>query len=127
MAVIENRAGGVSIAGGVLVAVAATAVLIVLGAALAASSGGAMLEVVYERPEAVYVWLIGALAVGSFLGGRSAAASSRVLTRRDGAYAGLFVWAAITVVLLAVGAAWIAAAPVLAWQLAPLLDWGLWT
>jgi hypothetical protein len=127
MAVIENRVGGVAISGGVIVAVALTAVVIVLGAAIATSTGGTSLALVYERPWAVYSWLIGALAIGSFFGGRTAAASARVVTRREAALAALFVWGAITLVVLAVGAIWIGAAPRLAWELAPLLDWGLWT
>jgi hypothetical protein len=127
MAVIENRVGAVAVAGGVAVAVALTATLIVLGSALAMSTGGATLEGVYERPEAAYVWLIGSLVVGSFVGGRSAASASRLVTRREAALAGLFVWAAITLVVLGIGALWIAAAPRIAWELAPLLDWGLWT
>jgi hypothetical protein len=126
MSVTENRVAFGSVCSGVVVALAVSAMLAALGGALAGSTFGLEVDAFLAHRDTVAIWLCGALAIGAFLGGRSAAVSSRTMMRRDGALAGLVTWGLLTVVLVAIGAAWMSTSPGLAWRFAPQLEDALW-
>src|SRR5689334_22294917 len=114
MAWLQNRISGSHIAAGVMVAAAIGATIIVLGAALAATLGVPIADLMVERSGAAAGWLIAALAVGSYFGARATAVMAGTEDRREGALGGLIVWAALCLAMLAVVALWIAAAPITA-------------
>lgn len=127
MSATENRVGFGSVFAGVLVSLAISAMLVALGVALAGSfSIGLDPGSFLAHRELIALWLIAALVAGAFLGGRSAAVSARLIVRRDGALAGLLAWALLAIVLVAVGTAWAAANPTLAWRLSEDLGAVAW-
>jgi hypothetical protein len=114
----ENRVGFGSVCAGVVVALAFSAMLVALGAALAGSTIGLDPETLVANRTGVGVWLGVALALGAFLGGRSAAVSARLMVRRDGALAGMVTWGLLVILVVALAAAWSAAAPGIAARVA---------
>jgi hypothetical protein len=126
MGTTENRVGVGSACAGVLVGLAVSATLLVLGAALSYQFLGLDSNSLMVHGNVVGGWICAALAIGAFFGGRSAAVSARLLVRRDGMLAGLVTWALFVVALLAVVATWIAAAPEVAWRFQPMLGIALW-
>lgn len=127
MAWLQNRIGGSHVVAGVVVAAAISATLIVLGAALAATLGVPIVDLLVERSGAAAAWLIAALATGSYFGARATVTMAHARDRREGALGGLLVWAALSLLMLAIVAVWIAAAPIAASRLADDLGRGLFT
>lgn len=126
MSSTETRVGVGSAFTGMLVSLAVSATLLLLGAALAYQFLGLDSASLMVHANTVAIWIGAALAIGAFFGGRSAAVSARLLVRRDGTLAGLVAWALFVVALLAVLAIWIAAAPDAAWRFQPMLGTALW-
>ena len=126
MSASENRVGFGSVCSGVVVVLAVAAMLTALGGALAGTSFGLDVDTLLGYRDTVAIWLGASLAIGAYLGGRSAAVSSRLMLRRDGALAGLVTWGLFTLVVLGLLAAWISASPSIAWRLAPQVEGALW-
>lgn len=96
-----------AVVAGTIVSLAVTAVLLLVGGGLQASTGVLDFPNLVGEATLAGSWILGSAAIGAFLGGKMAAVSSRALVRRDGALGGLVTGSLIT--LLTMAGAWFAA------------------